>query len=165
LKFIIVKESIFLVIVISLMNLGIDARAEETTLCRAHEEVYFSCPVGGKIISLCASGNISPDNGYIRYRFGTPDHVELQYPDDNHSSKSRFTISDISGGNLNFTHVKFKSGGYDYVMYQGFPSGLYIKRKGRTIANLTCDEGIYQQLSQRAYRGMPTVPPVDGIDD
>lgn len=42
---------------------GVSAEAEERTLCQPHEEVYFSCETEGKVISVCASGNISPDNG------------------------------------------------------------------------------------------------------
>lgn len=147
------------------LGAGLSARADETTLCQSHEEVYFSCTTGNKVISLCASGNISPDNGYVQYRFGVPGRIELEYPDMPYPPKNRFLISDISGGNISFTHVKFKSGGYDYVIYQGFPSGLYIKKRGRDVLNLTCSEGINQRLSQRAYRGIPTVPPVAGIDD
>jgi len=141
------------------------AHADETTLCQPHEEIYFSCPTGKKIISLCASGNISPDNGYVQYRFGTPDHVELQFPNKPYPPKSRFLIGDILGGNVNYVHIKFKSGKYNYVVYQGLPSGLYIKKNGRLVSNLVCDQGIYQQLSRRAYRGMRTAQPVEGVDN
>lgn len=141
------------------------ARAQEATLCRAHEEVYFSCPVGQKIISLCASGNVSPKNGYIKYRFGAPDRLEFEYPAGSISPDGVFSISDIYGGNLNFVHVKFKSGDYDYVVYQGFPSGVYVRKRGGLISNFICDEGSYRQLSQRVFRGIRTVPPVAGVDD
>lgn len=162
---VLIIDSLLSVIILLLTNLAVSAHAEEATLCRDHEEVYFSCSVGKRIISLCACGNISPDKGYVRYRFGTSERVELQFPDVNQSSKDRFFISDISGGNLSFTHVKFKSGGYDYVIFEGILNGLYVKKDGKNIVRLACDPGIYQRLSQRAYRGIETVPPVEGIDD
>ena len=146
-------------------SIGASAYADEATLCQPHEEIYFSCSAVNKIISLCASGNISPSNGYVQYRFGTPDHVELQFPNKPYPPKNRLLISDISGGNLNYTHIKFKSGEYNYVIYQGFPSGLYIKKNGKLVSNLICEQGVYQQLNRRAYRGIRTVPPVDGIDN
>lgn len=139
--------------------------AAEATLCQSHEEIYFSCLVGENIISLCASGNISPKNGYVQYRFGASDRVELEFPSKPYPPQSRFLISDVSEGGVKYTHVKFRSGRYDYVIYQGFPSGLYIKNGGRLVSNLICEPGDYQQLSSRAYRGMRTVLPVDGIDN
>jgi hypothetical protein len=127
--------------------------------------VYFSCPIYKKIISLCASGNISPNNGYVQYRFGTADHIELEFPGKPYPPRNRFSISDISEGNLNFTHIKFNSGNYNYVVYQGFPSGVYVKKSGKLVSNLFCEKGIYQRISPRAFRGIKTVAPVDGIDN
>lgn len=37
-------------------------------------------------------------------------------------------MSDISIGSLNFVQVKFRVGTYDYVIYQGSPSGVYVKK-------------------------------------
>lgn len=141
------------------------ACADEITLCQSHEEIYFSCPVDGKVVSLCASGNISPDNGYVQYRFGVPGHIDLQFPNKPYPPKNHFEISDISSGNINFVHIKFKSGLYDYVIYQGSPSGVYVKRRGELVSNRMCEQGIYQQLNRRIFRGIRTSPSVDGIDN
>jgi hypothetical protein len=135
------KRTIF---VVGLILFGANAEADETTLCQPHEEVYFSCPVAGKVLSVCASGNISPDNGYVQYRFGRIGKIEFEYPDKPYPPRKLFSISDISGGNLSFTHLKFDSGKYHYVLYQGDPSGIYIKRGGKVISNRTCDPGTYQ---------------------
>jgi hypothetical protein len=144
---------------------GFGAYADEVTLCKLHEEVYLSCQSEGKIISLCASGNISPNNGYVQYRFGTTDHIALEFPKKRFPPMHHFRISDISEGSLSFTHVKFRSGNYDYVLYQGFPSGVYIKKSGKLVSNLLCEKGDYQTISPRAFRGIETVAPVDGIDN
>ncbi|CAN0625838.1 protein of unknown function [Burkholderia multivorans] len=68
--------------VVALVAVGVCAsvHADEATLCQPHEEIYFSCLVGRRIISLCASGNISPSNGCVQYRFGELNHVKLQFP-------------------------------------------------------------------------------------
>jgi hypothetical protein len=136
----------------------------EETMCYSHEEIYFSCPVGGKIISVCASGNISPKNGYVQYRFGRPGKPELEFPADSNPPGHRFSISDFYGGNINSVHLKFRSGGYDYVVYQSATSGVYITKNGRTVRNISCDGGQYRQISPRAKRGIRTVAPVDNID-
>ncbi len=148
-----------------LILFGVSAEAEEITLCQPHEEVYFSCGIEGKLISVCASGNISPDNGYVQYRFGRVGEIELEFPKKPYPPRRWFSISDISEGNITFTHLKFNFGKYNYVLYQGSPSGIYIKRNGKLISNRTCDPGDYQPISPRALRGIKTVAPIDGIDN
>ena len=138
---------------------------EEKTLCAPHEEIYFSCHAGKKIISVCASGNISPNNGYVQYRIGIPGSVELEYPDMPKSPKGHFSLSNISGGNLNIEHLKFNSGKYNYVVYDGDISGVYVRKNGKTLANLQCEAGIYQHFSPKISRGITTVDPMDGVDN
>jgi hypothetical protein len=91
--------------------------------------------------------------------------VEFEFPDKPYPPRERFSISDISGGSLNFIHIKFKSGEYDYVIYHGSLSGLYVKKKQQTISKFICEPGIYQRINRRVYRGVRTVPPVVGVDD
>jgi len=157
-----IKGAVF---VAGLILFGVKAEADEITLCQPHEEVYFSCPIDGKVLSVCASGNISPDNGYVQYRFGRIGSIELEYPEKPYPSRKLFSISDISEGSVTFTHLKFYSGRYHYVLYQGDPSGIYIKRGGKVVSNRTCDPGAYQPVSPRAFRGIKTVAPIDGIDN
>jgi len=146
----------------------VPVEAKESTLCRSYEEVYFSCQLdkkaGKKIVSLCASGNIFPGNGYVQYRFGMPEAIELQYPELPLPPKNIFSISDIAAGNVSFTHVKFRSGAYDYVLYQGHPSGVYVVKGRRLVGNHVCQAGDYVSISPRAFRGIETVDPVDGIE-
>jgi len=128
--------------------------------------VYFSCKTeGGKTISLCAAGNTSPKSGYVQYRFGSSEEIEFKYPNLADAPFEKFSISDIAEGNVNFTHVKFKSSGYDYVIYDGFPSGIYIRKDGESIANFVCDPESTYRLNARALRGINTVSSVDGIDN
>src|ERR1044072_10023016 len=51
------------------------------TLCEKGERVIFSCPVKrpAKIVSLCASKNLTSETGYLQYRFGLPGKIELQF--------------------------------------------------------------------------------------
>lgn len=152
-------------LMIGIILFGVKSEAKEITLCQPHEEVYFSCRSNGSILSVCASGNISPDNGYVQYRFGQIEKIELEYPSKPYPPRKWFSIADISNGSLSFIHLKFNSGGYHYVLYQGDPSGIYVKRNGKIISNRTCNPGTYQPISPRALRGIKTVTPVDGIDN
>jgi hypothetical protein len=136
----------------------------EETMCYSHEEIYFSCPIGQQIVSVCASGNISPNNGYVQYRFGHPGKPEFEFPAKPYPPMGRFAITGFFGGSVNSTHLKFNSRGYDYVIYQSATSGVYVKKNGKTIVNLSCDDGVYQQISPRAMRGIKTVEPDDNDD-
>lgn len=141
------------------------AEADEPTLCSLHEEVYFSCLIGGRVMSVCASGNISPNNGYVQYRFGRIGKIELEFPEKPYPPRKSFSISDISEGNSRFTHFKFNSGRYNYVLYQGSPSGIYVKKDGKVVSNRSCDPGTDGPINPRAFRGIKTVEPIDGIDN
>ncbi|VVE88359.1 hypothetical protein PBR20603_02308 [Pandoraea bronchicola] len=142
------------------------AFAEETTLCHSFEEIYFSCHINNNIISLCASGNLSPERGYVQYRYGKIENIEFQHPKNPAPPpKKRIEISEITIGHIDFTNIKFRSDSYAYEIYQGFPSGLYVKHDGKLIFNHQCDVGIYQQLNQRIFRGLETVAPDSNIDD
>jgi hypothetical protein len=141
------------------------AEADGATLCILHEEVYFSCPIGGRVMSVCASGNISPDNGYVQYRFGRMGKIEHEFPGKPSPPRKTFSISDISEGNSRFTHLKFNTGRYHYVLYQGSPSGIYVKKDGKVVSNRNCDPGTAEPINPRAFRGIKTVEPIDGIDN
>jgi len=138
--------------------------AIEATMCYPHEEIYFSCPVGNEIVSVCASGNISPKNGYVQYRFGHPGKPELEFPAESYPPMNKFSISDFHGGNISSIHLKFKVEKYTYVVYQSSTSGVYVIRNGRTVRNLLCDAGHYRQISPRAKRGIETVAPDENDD-
>jgi hypothetical protein len=158
----VISKYIFVSII---MLFGMQVRANESTLCLPHEEVYFSCPIDKKIMSVCAAGNISPDNGYVKYRFGKMGEIEIEFPKKSFTPRKWFSISDIAGGNLNIRHLKFASGQYQYVLYQGSVSGIYVKKGGKLIWNYVCSPGVYQVISPRAFRGIETVAPISGIDD
>lgn len=137
------------------------AFSEETTLCHDFEEIYFSCHVGRKIISVCAVGNISPINGYVKYRFGDMNKVELNYPHGPYTPERHFSIAEVNEGSYKLTHLRFRSGAYNYVIYDGPSSGLYIKKGGKMILNLICESGDYSWLSPRVFHGIPSMPPGD----
>lgn len=75
---------------------------------------------------------------------------------------SRLAI--YGGGNLAFTHLKFDFGGYQYVLYMGHPSGIYVVKDGKLISNRTCNAGA-EPINPRAFRGIETVMQIDGVDN
>src|ERR1700741_4134038 len=65
------------------------------SLCAKDERIIFSCPIKrpAKIVSVCASKDLTSDRGYIQYRFGLPEKVELEYPKERSGSQQKFQYS------------------------------------------------------------------------
>ena len=62
------------------------------TLCARDERIIFSCPIRrpAKIVSLCGSKNLTSERGYLQYRFGVPEKIELEFPKDRTGTQPKF---------------------------------------------------------------------------
>jgi len=138
--------------------------SQEMTLCSDFEKVYFSCHAERKVISVCAAGNVSPVTGYVRFRFGDDmGNIEMEYPEGIHPPKEYFSVTNINEGNNHATHLRFKSGMYDYVISDSSSSGLYVSEGKKMVLHLTCERGDYSSINRRVFRGIPLVSP-DELD-
>jgi hypothetical protein len=60
-------------------------------LCTPNEKVFLSCKVKtGKTLSVCGSANFSQNEGYLQYRYGRQNAVELTFPEIERDSLSKF---------------------------------------------------------------------------
>jgi hypothetical protein len=139
--------------VLSLLLVCQTAYAEES-LCSGHEKIVFSCHVGRKIISLCRAQKAPQD---LTYRYGTPGHLELAYPDPKINEQRKFytSSSPLFGGEV--TYLAFRRGVYEYRIYSKigrmdsdsnqqdripmFEDGLVISRNGKLLKQQVCDDG------------------------
>lgn len=125
------------------------------TLCVAGEDIYFSCPLnGGKIVSICASGNNSPDSGYVQYRYGTGKKIEIIYPGLKESPRNKLFYVDATEGNAGNEILKFDIGSYRYFIRQAYFSGLLVKKNNREVFRQTCEDSRYANISRGAVRGI-----------
>jgi hypothetical protein len=96
-------------------------------LCTENEDILISFPIAdsNKIASVCISKN---QQGYIVYRFGTKDKIELEYPEQNEDSWKKFTYSYyLRGGGtanegLDLNYLDFENDGYIYEIYEEYSS-------------------------------------------
>ena len=135
------------------------ALAAPASLCTTKETDIFSCPIHGKIVSVCG---LSP--GQAEYRFGRPGQVELQGRD-LHIGEQGY-----SGGGED--QIYFQSNGYRYIVYDrtlrtGFgadghndpqsSSGLVDQKGGRTVSSTRCGgEGDQPVKTGEGERFIPT---------
>ena len=115
--------------------------AAAPSLCLAAETNLFSCPMGGKLVSVCGG---AAGRG-ATYRFGRPGRVELQ------SGALTRAVRGFAGGGE--TQMSFTRNGVRYVIYQGTyrtsfgasgqhdaqdRAGLVVQRGGRTVMDRRC---------------------------
>ncbi|WP_240997897.1 hypothetical protein [Pseudomonas viridiflava] len=139
-----------------------DEEKTETTLCSIGEKIYFSCPFSDeKIVSICASGNTSPSTGYVQYRYGTPDNIEMIFPQEKIPPRKKLFIVNASEGSVSKDIIKFKNGSYTYLVSQMSMSNLTVLKNGKVILRKFCDEGGNKVVSREARQGIEKVPKSD----
>lgn len=86
----------------------------DDTLCLNTEKlvVSFQTEDEGKTVSVC----MDRDGGYLVYRFGTIENIELEYPSDKAQAWDKFTY-DYSTKDAHDS-LQFENGGFRYEVYQ-----------------------------------------------
>ena len=92
------------------------ARLRPGTLCAGDERIIFSCPVRrpAKIVSLCASKDLTAERGYLQYRFGLPAKIELEFPKDRTATQQKFQYTHYFRAQFDLTEISFTINGYEY---------------------------------------------------
>lgn len=97
-------------------------KPEPTTLCTKDERVIFSCPVKrpAKIVSICASKDLTNDRGYLQYRFGLPGKIELEFPKDRKGTQEKFQYTHYFRAQFDMTSINFTIDGYEYSVFDDY---------------------------------------------
>nr|WP_298117318.1 hypothetical protein [uncultured Pseudomonas sp.] len=128
---------------------------DDITLCTSNEDIYFSCPFkNGKIISVCASGNTSPNTGYVQYRYGKPDKLELIHPKKKIPPENIIYYVDATEGSAIRDILKFKIGEFTYIIHQSFFSGLTVLKNDEIVFKKTCEAGGNAVISRKVNSGI-----------
>lgn len=113
------------------------------SLCNHAEVAIFSCNLGSKIVSLCASPDLTETTGTMSYRFGRNGAVELEHPAKPIHPKTAFTAGVDSSERGDF--VRFSRGEFTYTIYalvglreRSEEDGLLITRDTKVLRNLKC---------------------------
>ncbi|WP_092297833.1 hypothetical protein [Pseudomonas sp. NFIX28] len=150
---------LFVFCIFSFVVSPIFAEEADITLCESYEDIYFSCPLpGGKIVSVCASGNDKPSSGYVQYRYGAPEKIELFYPRSKLPPEGRFYVVNASEGSVNLDIIKFYNGKYTYLVAQAFVSFLTVLKDDKAILRKSCEAGGYAFVSRAASKGIEALP-------
>jgi hypothetical protein len=95
---------------------------QPNTLCARDERVIFSCPVKrpAKIVSVCASKDLTSDRGYLQYRFGLPGKIELEYPKDRQGAQQKFHYTHYFRAQFDMTEIGFTIDGFEYSVFNDY---------------------------------------------
>lgn len=122
----------------------------EAPLCEPGERVQFSCRVGAKIVSLCATGEGQIDA--LVYRYGVSSRVELEYFA-SESTGLRFQGTVMPAApRAQVRQVWFDRGGTRYLLSQcvggscPYAAGLAVIEGDHVLMNRRCDRPIQRGL-------------------
>jgi hypothetical protein len=137
---------LFIFVRLSLLSFSSHAAGESKSLCTADEELFFTCSLRGKLVSLCASPRLSKDSGYLVYRFGVfGKQPELVYPEPIRKPSEAFALFFSSYAKGSSTQLTFQRGQFSYTLYHESNvfdvngSGIAIDKSGERVSHLKCN--------------------------
>jgi len=104
---------------IYLVLLCASAGAQSQTLCAEGELNVFSCELGKKILSVCGSKDLDHEKGWLQYRIGTSEKLDLVYPEKNEHPKKFFKSNRLysSAEQSLIQELQFKKSNTAYTVY------------------------------------------------
>jgi hypothetical protein len=127
------------------ISFGSFAQNASPTLCETGEKALFSCGVGKKTVSICASSDLTARTGYLQYRFGpSRDRLEMVYPKVKQHPARLFSLSADGGAKASSEQLSFSNGDYHYVVFveravfDWNGQGIVVHKAGKLIAHLPC---------------------------
>ncbi len=127
--------------------------------CQAQEQIIFSCSLGKKMVSVCASTDFSSSSGYLQYRFGQKDALELAFPALTGSTRPHAHIQArtlmFAGGGGGY--LRFITGDYNYIVYTaigkgwGAKDGVAVEKDHRLVAKLECQDIPVSKLGEEFF--------------
>ena len=142
------------------------ARSADTGLCASEEKIIFSCAIGKKTLSVCASNDLSSSTGYLQYRFGTSlDKLELIFPQTKDHPLNHFRFTFDYGPKASSHQLAFFVGETEYIIFaeradsdwNGY--GVVVLKSGEILACLECEprpERVKDRLSELEEVSIPS---------
>lgn len=90
-----------------------------SSLCRAEEQVIFTCVATGsaKFVSLCSSRLLDHRRGYLQYRYGKPGAIELQFPQARANTQLAFRYAHYFRAQVDRTEISFDNQDNRYTLF------------------------------------------------
>jgi len=131
-----------------------NSQAKAESHCVGEERVVFTCQIGKRVVSVCASAVLDANQGYLQYRFGQLHNVELEIPPKPNYKPSMVGHMDVLLASSYAMYVRFTKGDYRYYVFSASvrgsndpetgastreePSGVAVMKNGKIINTLHC---------------------------
>jgi hypothetical protein len=117
--------------------------------------------------SLCGSPRLSADEGYLQYRFGQANKVELTFPRQRTASLKQFRYAHYFRYQVDRTEISFEREGYTYTLFDSYEGdrkpqqrrrGVLIEAPGKSKKPVTLPCG---GAAQSTLQTLESVVPCD----
>jgi len=115
--------------------------AQEGNLCLPEEKVVFACAIEERLVSVCASPDLSRKSGYLQFRSGHPERIEIAWPE------ARYPRRHVTRGNLFYAgqigvYLRFTMGRTDFVVFSAGANrnGVVLQQDGAIRKKNLCKE-------------------------
>lgn len=95
---------------------------QPNTLCAKEERVIFACVLRrpAKVVSICASKELTRDTGYLQYRFGLPARIELEFPKERNGTQKKFEYTHYFRALVDLNEIGFSVDGVEYSVIDDY---------------------------------------------
>jgi hypothetical protein len=69
---------------------------------------------------MCASKDLTNEKGYLQYRFGLPEKIELEFPKDREHTQQQFEYSHYFRARVDLTEINFTVDGVSYSVFDDY---------------------------------------------
>jgi hypothetical protein len=134
------------------------AAPAQTSFCTPLETPVFACPVGRKLVSVCASKDASSTAGYVQYRFGSTDGLmEMTLPEGEVVPSAAATGDTMAFSGGGGAWMRFRNRDTAYVVCTAIGkwgpnsatrerAGVAVERAGRAPMYLPCSGAVASDL-------------------
>ena len=146
------------------------SEASAPSHCTAEETTLFACSTGRKLLSVCATADLSKDAGAVQYRFGAPGRGAFVLPpagaDWRASTRAGRLMFSGGGG----AYLAFANPPYRYVVYSaigsgwGSKAGVVVEKHGQPIASLPCRGAATSTLGPELFERAGIVEDTQGFE-
>ena len=109
---------------------GRNSRAKAQSHCIADEIPVFTCKIGKKIASICASKVLNENSGYLQYRFGEKHKVELEIPPTENYKPALVGYKSATCASCYANYLRFTSGDFRYYVFNASVRGQNDPKSG-----------------------------------
>lgn len=100
------------------VDLDLSYSSKPVGLCLKGEKIIFGCTLqGGKEISVCSSSVLNNRTGFVKFRYGTVENIETEYPGDKARPEKLYSFYRFARFQFEQIHLRFSVGNTKYEVF------------------------------------------------